>query len=359
MFFIIRHNAIKDPKAAFGEPIRTEKSNCRSKWCLIITSTMLLLSPQTGTLFAETVIDDQRQSSTSGTIKREQDDRVTDRLNNINSVKYELMEVNDELKDIVRNPEQFDEETVANKPPPVIEEPTIVTKTKAPVLSPAKTNKLVERKPVAKKTAIIHAATPVIKKLTPLEQVPAEVLTATVGPAKTNKPGYNKHAADGQLLSGETKEWACVHDEKNGLMWEVKSSEDTLRNSNNLYTWFKSDAETANGIANGGRCIGDVDCDTNAYVQAMNKQNFCGYADWHLPTREEMQTLVYLKNNEDPVKINKQYFPETVPSWYWTASENNDNNNFAWYVLFRNGVSLNDLKERPKHIRLVRNYIQQ
>ena len=27
---------------------------------------------------------------------------------------------------------------------------------------------------------------------------------------------------------------------------------------------------------------------------------------------------------------------------------------YAWYVLFRNGVKLNDLKERPKHIRLVR-----
>ena len=72
-------------------------------------------------------------------------------------------------------------------------------------------------------------------------------------------------------------------------------------------------------------------------------------------TKEQLKTLVYLKNADDPVKINKQYFPETVPSWYWTASENNTRHDLAWYVLFENGVSLNDLKERPKHIRLVRN----
>ena len=35
------------------------------------------------------------------------------------------------------------------------------------------------------------------------------------------------------------------------------------------------------------------------------------------------------------------------------ASEWN-NNDHAWYVLFRNGHALSDLKERPKHIRLVR-----
>ena len=91
----------------------------------------------------------------------------------------------------------------------------------------------------------------------------------------------------------------------------------------------------------------------------MNKQNFCGHNDWRLPTREQLQTLVNLKDEIEPVKISKEYFPETVPSWYWTASEHNDNTDFAWYVLFRNGVSLNDLKERPKHIRLVRTQTQQ
>ena len=51
---------------------------------------------------------------------------------------------------------------------------------------------------------------------------------------------------------------------------------------------------------------------------------------------------------------HEQYFPETRASWYWTSSENKSRDDVAWYVLFRNGLALNDLKERPKHIRLVR-----
>ena len=86
----------------------------------------------------------------------------------------------------------------------------------------------------------------------------------------------------------------------------------------------------------------------------MNKQNYCGYNDWQLPTREQMQSLVNLRNGNDKVKINKQYFPNTLPSWYWTSSEAGNNDKLAWYVLFRNGFALSDLKERPKHIRLVR-----
>ena len=67
-----------------------------------------------------------------------------------------------------------------------------------------------------------------------------------------------------------------------------------------------------------------------------------------------METLVDYNTTEKDAKINKTYFPEAVPIWYWTASENPQLENVACYVLFRNGVALNDLKERPKHIRLVR-----
>jgi hypothetical protein len=86
----------------------------------------------------------------------------------------------------------------------------------------------------------------------------------------------------------------------------------------------------------------------------MNEQKLCGYSDWRLPTREEMETLIDYNTSAKHVTINTTYFPEAVPSWYWTATENSQRDNFAWYVLFRNGIALNDLKERPKHVRLVR-----
>ena len=140
-------------------------------------------------------------------------------------------------------------------------------------------------------------------------------------------------------------------------MEEYKSDKDTMRSSKNLYSWYNPDNKTLKGVTDGGRCKGGTDCDTNAYVSAMNKRNYCGHNDWHLPSRDEMQTLVDLTSANEKVKINKQYFPQTMPSWYWTSSDENNKDDFAWYILFRNGIALSDLKERPKHIRLVRNNI--
>ena len=175
------------------------------------------------------------------------------------------------------------------------------------------------------------------------------------------KPVYIKHDINGQSLEENNKQWTCVFDTNTGLMWEVKSKEDAMRDSGNLYTWYNPNNKslsnkTLKGVTDGGHCKGGTDCDTNAYVQAMNQRNFCGHNDWKLPTREQMQTLVDLKNGKDKVKINQQYFPQTVPSWYWTSSDD-DKEEFAWYVLFRNGFVMSDLKERAKHIRLVRNNI--
>ena len=170
-------------------------------------------------------------------------------------------------------------------------------------------------------------------------------------------PNYVKHGSKGESLADDIEQWTCVRDTETGLMWEVKSEKDNLRNSNNLYSWYDPERKTLPGKSNGGRCEGDSDCDTRAYVKAMNDRKYCGYNDWHLPTREEMQTLVNLESAKGKATINKKYFPHAVPSWYWTSSDEDNKDDFAWYVLFRNGFSLSDLKERPKHIRLVRNYL--
>jgi hypothetical protein len=167
-------------------------------------------------------------------------------------------------------------------------------------------------------------------------------------------PEYIKYDHNGNMLDDETENWACVRDTNTGLMWEIKSHDDDIRNADNLYTWYKPGHEILAGKADGGRCTGKTNCDTADYVRAMNDRKHCGYDDWQLPTREQMQTLVDMTSEKDEVKINKRYFPNTRSSWYWTSSDEDNGSNFAWYVLFRNGVALSDLKERPKHIRLVR-----
>ncbi len=166
--------------------------------------------------------------------------------------------------------------------------------------------------------------------------------------------GYVKIAHSGNTLDEKADRWECVEDKSSKLTWEVKRNDGGIRDKDYSYSWLRNINGEINGVSNGGRCRGGVKCDTYSYVRAMNEQKLCGYSDWRLPTREEMETLVDYNTAAQGATINSTYFPEAVPSWYWTATENPRRDNFAWYVLFRNGIALNDLKERPKHVRLVR-----
>jgi hypothetical protein len=181
-----------------------------------------------------------------------------------------------------------------------------------------------------------------------------QIDTSVTVEAAVREPDFIKYDEKGNELSDDSENWVCVRDSATGLMWEVKAQDDTLRDSDNLYSWFHPEREQAAGESGGGRCKGDASCDTHAYVEALNEKNFCGHDDWSLPTREQMQTLVDLRDSSTDVKINSRYFPNTMPSWYWTSSDEQADKERAWYVLFRNGFALRDLKERPKHIRLVR-----
>jgi hypothetical protein len=278
-------------------------------------------------------------------------------LDDLNKVKVNLNEVRKSLNDINSNsqPEDDQIETIKVESHPA-KDPSVpvVVKQDKGKLKPD--HKIIDSKKVVliKKEANVDKQQSVSsddKKNQSIEISADEVIAADI------KPVYIKFDIHGKSLDDNSEQWACVYDAQSGLMWEVKSKDDTMRNPDNLYSWFNPDTKSLKGVTDGGRCIGDTDCDTNAYVNAMNKRNYCGHNDWHLPSREEMQTLVDYKNTNEMVKINKQYFPQTMPSWYWTSSDVKNKDDFAWYVLFRNGFALSDLKERPKHIRLVRNNI--
>lgn len=305
-------------KAQTNNPKRDRKPLLLTLLMLLIVSQVIVLLANSGFInrVPEPIIDEQPVTAVE-----------------IKEVETDLRKVVNKLNAINRNPDLKEDHVEVKKvePKPVLVAPAaVVVKPKKVKKQPEKVALMVE------KPAILPAVTikPVSK---PVEE-----------------PVYIKHDMNGRSLTDNNEQWACVHDTQTGLMWEVKAQDDAMRNANNLYSWFDPENSNIKGKADGGRCKGDADCDTHAYVRVMNEKKYCGYNDWRLPTREEMQTLVSLEDGNEKVKINKQYFPEAMPSWYWTSSENSHHDDFAWYVLFRNGVALNDLKERPKHIRLVR-----
>ena len=229
--------------------------------------------------------------------------------------------------------------------------PAIVEPVKNEPVAPAK-----QPEPVIELAAIAPASGPAPATTDAAEEIRNDA-AATL--ATVVESGFVKIANSGEVLDDNEARWECVEDRGSKLVWEVKKNDGGIRDRDYSYSWFSEINGEKIGVSNGGRCKGGVSCDTSGYARAMNEQKLCGYSDWRLPTRKELETLVEFTENPKEATINKTYFPEAVPSWYWTSSENPQREGYAWYVLFRNGVALNDLKERPKHIRLVRGNIQQ
>ena len=173
---------------------------------------------------------------------------------------------------------------------------------------------------------------------------------------------FTKLDAEGKPLPADAKGWACVRDNVTGLVWEVKTDDGGLRDGNNHYTWYNPDPKTnggSPGAETGVDCKGGIQCNTYAYVQAVNATRLCGYADWRMPQRWELRSLVdYSKAGSHRPVIDEDYFPNTPAKWYWSASPYALSPDYAWGVSFYDGGDGNNVKRRQEdrmsHVRLVR-----
>jgi hypothetical protein len=153
-----------------------------------------------------------------------------------------------------------------------------------------------------------------------------------------------------QGIAFDQQRWACVKSTETGLIWEVKSPESGLHYRGNTYSWQQSGPNASTAT-----CTGSA-CNTSAYVQAVNAQGYCGFDDWRLPTRDELHTLVDRNTVYPAPTINVDYFPNTVNSYYWTASANAYDQRLAWFIYFGSGYEYYDLKTAPFAVRLVRGH---
>ncbi|HMB14868.1 MAG TPA: DUF1566 domain-containing protein [Pelovirga sp.] len=146
--------------------------------------------------------------------------------------------------------------------------------------------------------------------------------------------------------------WACNRDNVTGLLWELKT-ENGMRATTNTYSWYQPDAAVnggVDGVENGGNCQGS-NCDTFAYVQAVNQEQLCGSSDWRLPSRQELLSIV--DNGRFKPALETRQFPDASSQYYWTASPYEDNSQVAWQIYFLYGEALTTEKTEAKQIRLV------
>lgn len=137
----------------------------------------------------------------------------------------------------------------------------------------------------------------------------------------------------------------CVKDNVTGLIWEGKPTTGT-RASTSTYTNF------------GDNRAGD----SSTYVTTVNTgSGLCGYTDWRLPNRFELQGLVnYAEVGFAKISIDTTWFPNSLGSAFWTSTGYIGNSRQAWSVNFGNGdiskhpASKGDGRGDLHHVRLVR-----
>ena len=195
----------------------------------------------------------------------------------------------------------------------------------------------------------------------------AEVNTVPTSPTFSYSKISNSGAtlpATAKLGTGTT-DWACTKDTQTGLTWEVKTTDDGLRDYKNSYSWYEPDASKNGGDAgyqNGNDhpdCKGSQ-CDTYAFTKAVNAKGLCGKKDWRMPTVDELEGLLTKTDTVNQpfnksLYIDATYFPNTNYG-YWSSSPSVNYSSKAWYVFFYavQGYSDAYVKSNSSYVRLVR-----
>ncbi len=131
-----------------------------------------------------------------------------------------------------------------------------------------------------------------------------------------NSSRWKKVTAEGLFINSWQGPWACVLDEETGLLWEVKTDDETVHDGYWTYSWFLNDV----GVDNMGDCYFESErCDTTDLIRKVNQQKLCRQSNWRLPTAEELSSLLNDSQRPGDAKIEKEFFPYTKRGDYWSS----------------------------------------
>lgn len=142
---------------------------------------------------------------------------------------------------------------------------------------------------------------------------------------------FTKLDAGGGALTRDALNWTMVRDNITGLIWEVKTDDDTIHDKNISSEWIDA---------------------AGAYIDQLNAENFGGYSDWRLPSVKELFTIVNLLAR-DPA-VDSEFFPFTMNETYWSSTPLTANDDYVWIVDFGDAAVFKQRKIRSARIRAVR-----
>ena len=159
----------------------------------------------------------------------------------------------------------------------------------------------------------------------------------------------------GNALPDTATSWVMVRDNVTGLVWEVKTNRDGVKDytnhhdADNWYTWYDPNPETNGGYP--GEIPTEYSC-TKYFLDAINGANFAGYSDWRLPTRKELRSIA-IYGWRYPA-INTDYFPNTTNGQYFSSSIYAAYPHGVWAVNFSYGNVRVDTGQYYSCVRCVR-----
>ena len=152
----------------------------------------------------------------------------------------------------------------------------------------------------------------------------------------------------------------CVKDLKTGLVWEGKNpSGSSARAADTKYTNY-DDASIVQKVLLTGAYVNptqtEIDAITNSigYRTSVRTIALCGYNDWRLPTKDELEGIVVIGTN--PL-IDTTWFPNTQANFYWTSSIYMAIVVSNWIVSFNTNTynsTVADFRSTSVYVRLVR-----
>ena len=178
-----------------------------------------------------------------------------------------------------------------------------------------------------------------------------------VGPAVTSSSARLSAFAERYSevpITGSVNKYArteCVKDNITGLIWEGKTASGS-RLGTSVYTNYDSTSRAQKSDGS-NPTQAEIDASNNSigYRTSVNASVLCGYNDWRLPTKEELEGI--LASSGSP-RIDTTWFPNTQANFYWSSSPNVGYSNSAWGVNFSDGNVNGYYRYRGYAVRLVR-----